>query len=550
MFRKVTRTGPSTLTIALPAKWAKNHNLKPSSFVELKETETSLVIIPTSQTSDKSQNYAKITYNELLIEDMLEKLFLEAESTIIVESESEIPKSINKVISKFPGFNIIDIQPKKIIIDRTLTPTLNKPEAMIRRCYVIIKESLHENPPKFPEDLNDLLFILQLHQVQEKEIFILREILNTLAKIKTPVHDDAYSLLKMFFVMLHKQKYNFSNAEAEKINHIIEKINEMFAVYFKSRNSPIELSELYHGAQMMAQLHKEIVRQQSIHVLGEKEERQKIKKFRVGVCLKNQSNKFWAQDVKSNMEETASEYKDTEYVFDSPLTDFDISSQEKILNKFISEKLDGIILAPVEPKKLDKIIEKVNKLNIPLLILDTDLELPNRKYTFIGFNNYKGGQLTANNLKKYLNKKSEILVIEGHSEGNFSQRAEGFINEIEKIHNIRFVRGEFQESVAYKKTLNYMKKHKVDAIFATSDNMATGAIKAAEQLNKKALVCGFDRTEDGMQAMNEGKLLSDVDTKPKEMGILAIQTMNSLLNKKTVADRIEYNIEIVTKTDK
>jgi ABC-type sugar transport system substrate-binding protein len=57
-------------------------------------------------------------------------------------------------------------------------------------------------------------------------------------------------------------------------------------------------------------------------------------------------------------------------------------------------------------------------------------------------------------------------------------------------------------------------------------------------------------TEEGSNALKNKDLKSVVNTKPREMGILAVQTMNNLLNKKTVADKIEYQIEFVTQKNK
>ena len=59
---------------------------------------------------------------------------------------------------------------------------------------------------------------------------------------------------------------------------------------------------------------------------------------------------------------------------------------------------------------------QINKKNISLLIFDTDLELENRKYTLICFDNYKGGFMTGNYLKKFLNRNGEIRIYEHEKE--------------------------------------------------------------------------------------------------------------------------------------
>lgn len=546
MFRKISKTGPASLTISLPVKWVKKHNLKQGEFLEVKEANNKLII--SSDIGEKTETI-KIKYNEILIENMLEKLFLESKSTIIIESETKIPKTIIHLVNQFPGFKITELSNKKAVINRVLKPTLNKPQALLRRNYFVLKEALTHNPPKFSSDLLDNIFLLQLLQERPKEIFIIKELYNVLQNIKNPIYDDAYALFKLLFNKIYLQKYKFSSEDTKKILNILSKTEELFKEYFKKTKRPLQISQIYYCVQLLNQLHKEIIYKQSITELSKSNE-MKTKKFKVGVCLKNQSNQFWAGDVKESMEKTSLENKNIEFIFNSPLTDFNVKSQEKILNKFISKKVDGIILAPVIPKTMKKTIRKINKLKIPLLILDTDIELEEMKYTFIGFDNFKGGKITGNYMKKFIKEGSHILILKGHLKGNFEERVTGFKTAMGNKYKFSTKIGEFQESVSFEKTLSFVKKNKIDAIFATSDNMAIGAIKAMEKLGRKIPVSAFDWTEEGKRIMQEGEIISDVNSKPKKMGVLAVQTMNDLLNKKIVANRIEYDIEFIKQSSK
>ena len=48
MKRKVNRVGTNTLTVSLPSKWAKNHNVNAGDDIDLEESDTSLVISKTN----------------------------------------------------------------------------------------------------------------------------------------------------------------------------------------------------------------------------------------------------------------------------------------------------------------------------------------------------------------------------------------------------------------------------------------------------------------------------------------------------------------------
>lgn len=526
MFRKVTKTGPATLTIALPAKWVKEQKIAAGDFMELEEFETHLRL---SKTSEKNPGIIKIPYNELLIENMLEKLFLESKDSIIIYSEKELPR-LNKLVKKFPGLQIINEEKNKITIERTLKSSIKNPKALLRRAYLLIKESLKNNPPN-PE-LEQLLFLLELHK-RSKEVLLLKELSENLF-FEKPVDDDAYALIKTIFRLIYKQKYSYNSQDANKLKNYFTNLNKVF-----DKKNSIELYQLYYVIKILNQLHKELIYQQSIEVLTTTAKQQN-KPFRVGVCLKNQSNNFWAVDVKESIIETAKN-SDVEFIFDAPLTNLDIDQQDNILNNFIQKNVDAIIYTPINPTKLSSRINEINKRAIPLLVLDTELEF-NADFDFIGFDNYKGGYITGVYLNNYLKKSSKILLIEGHKKGNFTKRVLGFKDAMKK-HSIKTYSGNFQESIAYELALKHLKNF--DAVFATSDNMALGVVKAMKKLNLRVPICGFDKTEEGLQALNEGSLLTTVDTKPKTLGSLAVEHVINLLHKKPVAKRTEYDIELI-----
>ena len=129
------------------------------------------------------------------------------------------------------------------------------------------------------------------------------------------------------------------------------------------------------------------------------------------------------------------------------------------------------------------------------------MNLSGIKYYYLGFDNYDGGYRTGQYLSNYLSKKSNILVLSGHLTGNFTKRVEGFKDAIGKNHIISVLKGEFIGSVAYEGVLSHIRKKEVDAIFATSDNMALGAISALKEAGIKIPVCAFDATTRDMNKL-------------------------------------------------
>jgi ribose transport system substrate-binding protein len=178
--------------------------------------------------------------------------------------------------------------------------------------------------------------------------------------------------------------------------------------------------------------------------------------------------------------------------------------------------------------------------------------MKNKNYSFIGFNNYEGGYVTGINLLNKLsedikeNKKLKILLIEGYPFGTSPQRVKGFQDAIGNNALIKKIKGEFQQSVSYSKSLKFLEKEHVDAIFATNDTMAIGALNATKSLGLKIPICGFDMTEEGLKAIEQKEFLSTINTKPHFLGELAAKQIIDLLYKKNAPKKTEYDIELVS----
>lgn len=542
MHRKITRTGPATLTMALPAKWVQKNNLEPGQELKLDEIENQLIVSVQSRT-DNSKEIKRIAYDEVLIKDMLEKVYKENISQIMIHSATNIPKSIKEIIAKFPGLKIMEEEKNKIILNQTLEPILSNPSAILRRIYLLLKQGIEFNPPKF-EDLEELLFLNSLQNKDSKENETIKSIFETLDSIKKPIFDEMNAYIQTIFSLIYEQKYSFSKSKAIQIKKLFEDKDSLFETYAKKERTLI-LAKIYHSVSLLETLNKIIIKNQSLETLQSTENTSK-KDFIVGVCLKNNSNKFWKEYVQGSMEESQKEFKNIEFIYKAPFTYPDIKAQEKIIDEFIEIGVDLIILAPLHPTKLEKHIKKIEKARIKLIVIDTEVE-STVKNIYIGWNNYKGGELTANFLQKKLNSKSkcEILVVEGEKEGNFHERVIGFTDTIKK-HKVHIISANFQQSIAYKKTLELLKKKKVDAIYATSDNMALGILQALEELKLKILVCGFDATEEVIELIKKKKIICTIDDKPKVLGSLAIDVANKLLKNKQVSNKIVYEVELVS----
>lgn len=538
MHRKITRTGPATLTLALPAKWTKKNNLLPGQELELEEHDNNLII---SVQKNKSNETKRILYDEFLLENMLEKLYMDHTPQITIFSEQNLPQSIYSIIKKFPGLKIIEETKTKLELYQVLEPCLRKESVLLRRIYLLLKQSFETNYT-IKKDLRELFFLIGLQNKDSRESEILLMIFNILSSIKHSFFDELYGYMKSIFDLLYLQKYSFTKYTAIKIDKLFSKQEKLFSVYYKKEN-PLIVGKLYHCLQLFHSLNRIIITNQSLDLLQSNTMKSK-KEFVVGVCLKSNSNVFWRGYVRNGMEEAQKKYSSIDVIYKAPYIYPDIPAQEKIIDELIIKGVDLIILAPLHPTKLNDSLKKIERAGIQLILIDTTVN-SDVKYTYIGWDNFKGGVLTANYLKTFLKPKSNLLVVEGQTEGNFHERVSGF-ESILSAHSITVISADFQKSEAYKKTFTYLKTHAVDAIFATSDNMALGVLEATQELGKQIPICSFDATDAVIELVSKKKILSTVTNKPSLLGSLAIETAYKMLRKKQVPKKMIYDVDIIT----
>ena len=108
MQRKLVRQGNNALTVTLPAKWTKLHNLAAGSIVEIQENESKLQISSKQLRSTRSVDIKLDSRKEYSIRSIIASCYKEGYGIINLHFEKQIsPKILHKVISSFTGLEII-----------------------------------------------------------------------------------------------------------------------------------------------------------------------------------------------------------------------------------------------------------------------------------------------------------------------------------------------------------------------------------------------------------------------------------------------------------
>jgi len=88
----------------------------------------------------------------------------------------------------------------------------------------------------------------------------------------------------------------------------------------------------------------------------------------------------------------------------APTTETDYAEQLRIVEDFITQKVDGIVLAPTDRKALVPYIEQAGKAGIPLTIFDSGADTE-QYVSFVATDNYQGGVMAAERMAEILERK-------------------------------------------------------------------------------------------------------------------------------------------------
>jgi inositol transport system substrate-binding protein len=278
----------------------------------------------------------------------------------------------------------------------------------------------------------------------------------------------------------------------------------------------------------------------------------KVRKPVVGIILKNISDPFQSL-LGEAMKKKATEYsKDFDYVFVESQSD--ISKQISQFEELIAQKVAVIICAPQDADGSSKGVELCKKANIPLIIVNSRTN--NTSYTaFVGSNDVNAGEIMGNYVNKRLGGKGNVCQLEGGM-GNSAQidRNKGLENTIYKQKDIKLLAklsANWQRDKAMSITEGWLTTYpKVDAIMCENDDMAMGALQAAEASKRKKgiIIIGVDAIQDALKAVKDGRLDATIFQDAKGQGMKAVEVANAIIAKKGKIEK-EYMIpfQLVTK---
>jgi ribose transport system substrate-binding protein len=271
----------------------------------------------------------------------------------------------------------------------------------------------------------------------------------------------------------------------------------------------------------------------------------------IAVIPKGTTHIFW-QSVHAGAEAAGKEFGYKIY-WNGPERETDRERQIQIIEDFIVQKVDGIVLAPLDRKALIPQVERLAALKMPCAIIDSGIDT-DKCLCFAATDNYQGGVLAARRMGEILGGKGTVIVVK-YVPGSASttERENGFIETIQKeFAGIKIVDAKYgQDTVetALQATEDMLTRNKdLQGLYACNASTAVGALQALQtQRRSEVKMVGFDAERALLDGLKAGQIDALVVQNPFKMGYEGVKAIATHLKGGSVPKKIDTGVEVVTK---
>lgn len=280
---------------------------------------------------------------------------------------------------------------------------------------------------------------------------------------------------------------------------------------------------------------------------GEKKEAKPAdgKNIVVGFSVSTQNNPFFVT-LAQGVDAKAKELGVTVKVVDAQN---DPAKQANDVADLLQQNINVLLVNPVDSAAISTSVKAANKANIPVICLDRSAD-EGKVVSLVASDNVKGGEMAAEYILKKMGEKVAVAELEGIPGASATrERGEGFHKVADqKLTVVAKQSANFDRSQGLTVAENLLQANPdIKAIFAHNDEMALGAIQAAKSANKEIMIVGFDGTDDGVKAVQDGAMSATIAQQPDVMGQQGLEVAVKAAKGEKVDAKVSAPLKLVEK---
>ena len=273
----------------------------------------------------------------------------------------------------------------------------------------------------------------------------------------------------------------------------------------------------------------------------------------IAVIPKGTTHEFW-KSIHAGAIKAAGE-SGVEILWKGPAREDARADQIKVVEDFVTRRVDGIVIAPLDDIALVRPLKEAVEEGIPVVVIDSGIRWDGY-LSFVATDNYQGGVLAANELGRLLGGKGRVVMLR-YVVGSASttKREEGFIETMKKSWpDIRVISsnqyGGATPEGCLKAAENLLTKYgDIDGAFAPCEPVTVAFMQSLKSSSRKGDVklVGFDASEALVSGLESGAVDALVVQDPMAMGDKGVEAVRSHLAGKQVPRTIDTGCHVVTR---
>ncbi|MGH3147960.1 MAG: sugar ABC transporter substrate-binding protein, partial [Rubrobacter sp.] len=247
--------------------------------------------------------------------------------------------------------------------------------------------------------------------------------------------------------------------------------------------------------------------------------------MKIGYVPKTLDQEFWVTTERGAL--AGGKRQNATVLVQAPTGELAVDEQIAIVENMLTQNIDALVIAPSDSILMKPVLTRASE-EIPVILLDSDIPGWKGKTSYVGSDNLSAGVKAGKYIREQLEGEGTVGLITGIP-GSVpgDQREAGMRQGIEgtDIRVVQEIAADFDRLKSVGAMEDILQNHPdVDAVFATNDQMALGAIEALQIHGRDdALLVGVDGAVEATQAIIGGDMDASVAQNPYAMGKVGVE---------------------------
>lgn len=270
---------------------------------------------------------------------------------------------------------------------------------------------------------------------------------------------------------------------------------------------------------------------------------------KITVVVKTVESPYW-QTVKKGAEEAAKKYGASIDFVGAPGGESDINGQVTLVENAVSQKPDGVVLAASDSKAVAPAAQKLIDAKIPLALIDSACDVKDY-LSYATTDNEQASYQVGKKLGELTGGKGKVAIVSfSPGAGSAIAREKGFkkaISEFSGMEIVQTVYCDSDKAKALTLTQDIITAHPdITAIYGANEQSLVGVARGVKETNSKAIVVGFDSSDDVIPLLQDKTIKATAVQKPYTMGYDAVENIMKSLNGEKIEKNVDTGCVIVT----